>query len=79
MKQVCEIDGAHFTPSLHQCSVWRVFKAEATLIREKMKQVCEIDGAHFTPSLHQCSVLRVFKAEATRITRVKPDMENHGP
>jgi hypothetical protein len=35
-----EVDSAHFTPSLHQCSVLRVFKATATWpwIREKSKQ-----------------------------------------
>ena len=34
-----EADSAHFTSSLHQCSVVRVFKAEATRSREKWKQM----------------------------------------
>ena len=33
--------GAHFTPFLCQCSVLRVFKAEATQIRRKSKQTLE--------------------------------------
>lgn len=33
-----EADGAHLTFFLHQCSVLRVFKAEATRIRENMEK-----------------------------------------
>jgi hypothetical protein len=45
-----EAEGANYTPFLHQCSVLRVFKAQATRIREKSKQVymCEVTKVYAT-------------------------------